>query len=98
MQQPPDECRYCLELRTDVRHDPILGSTWVEPKSGRLVARKAGPKTRTRQEMEALGYTMLGNYSRRRFRIMLKPSRVRVKTPLLDLFGECEREITEGEE
>lgn len=25
MNTPTDECSYCLQLRTDVRHDPILG-------------------------------------------------------------------------
>lgn len=34
---------------------------------GRMVARKAGPKTRTRAEMEAIGAVMVGRFSKRKF-------------------------------
>jgi hypothetical protein len=44
-------------------------ATWV--KDGRLIARKAGPNTRTKAEMEALGAEMIGYFSRIKFvRIM----------------------------
>lgn len=38
---------------------------------GRMVARKAGPKTRTKAEMEALGYRMAGRYSKHKYRMIL---------------------------
>ena len=34
---------------------------------GRMVARKAGPKTRTRAEMEAIGAVMVGRFSKTKF-------------------------------
>jgi hypothetical protein len=34
---------------------------------GRMVARKAGPRTRTRSEMEGLGARMIGRYAKRKF-------------------------------
>lgn len=34
---------------------------------GRMIARKAGPKTRTRKEMEELGAQMIGRFSKRKF-------------------------------
>ena len=34
---------------------------------GRMIARKAGPKTRTRQEMAELGAQMVGRFSKRKF-------------------------------
>jgi len=45
--------------------------TWVDC-DGRMVARKAGPKTRTRAQMEQLGYTMIGRFSKHKFRIVLE--------------------------
>lgn len=41
-------------------------ATWVDGE-GRMVARKAGPKTRTKDEMLALGYKMIGRFSKARF-------------------------------
>jgi hypothetical protein len=40
--------------------------------SGRMTARKAGPKTRTRQEMQDLGCAMIGKFSKHKFRLVLK--------------------------
>jgi hypothetical protein len=37
-----------------------------------MVARKAGPHTRTKAEMEALGYKMIGRYARFRFGMQIK--------------------------
>ena len=52
------------------------GETNAEPvfhdSSGRMVSRKAGPKTRTRRQMESLGYTMIGTSSKLRFRFILR--------------------------
>ena len=42
-------------------------SVWVDPKSGRMVARKAGPKTRTQEQMLELGYEKLGRFSKHKF-------------------------------
>lgn len=39
--------------------------------SGRMVARKAGPHTRTRAEMAELGCTMVGRFAKHRFRLLL---------------------------
>lgn len=36
-------------------------------KDGRLIARKAGPHTRTRAEMEALGAELVGRFAKRKF-------------------------------
>lgn len=41
-------------------------ATWQDSE-GRMVARKAGPHTRTKQEMLDLGHRMIGRYSRHRF-------------------------------
>ena len=41
-------------------------ATWIDSE-GRMVARKAGPHTRTKAEMIALGHRMIGRYSRHRF-------------------------------
>src|SRR5271166_885645 len=38
-------------------------ATWLDSE-GRMVARKAGPHTRTKAEMENLGCTMIGRFSR----------------------------------
>ena len=40
-------------------------ATWVL--NGRMVSRKAGPVTRTRAEMEALGAVMVGRYAKHKF-------------------------------
>jgi hypothetical protein len=45
-------------------------ATWIDA-DGRMVARKAGPHTRTKAEMEALGHKMIGRYSRFRFGMAL---------------------------
>lgn len=41
-------------------------ATWLDS-NGRMISRKAGPRTRTKAEMEASGCTMVGRYSRHRF-------------------------------
>ena len=41
-------------------------SVWVDS-TGRMVARKAGPKTRTQAEMLALGYTKVGRFSKHKY-------------------------------
>jgi hypothetical protein len=41
-------------------------ATWIDS-DGRMVARKAGPHTRTKAEMLALGHKMIGRFSRHRF-------------------------------
>lgn len=43
---------------------------WVDS-TGRFVARKAGPKTRTKGEMQELGYRLLGRYSKHKYRMIL---------------------------
>jgi hypothetical protein len=48
----------------------IPEATWLD-KDGHMVARKAGPHTRTKDEMLALGCTMIGRYSRHRFKMVL---------------------------
>ncbi len=40
-------------------------ATWV--KDGRMMNRKAGPNTRTKADMEAMGATMIGRFSRIKF-------------------------------
>lgn len=45
--------------------------TWLDS-DGRMVARKAGPHTRTKAEMEALGHRIIGRYSRHRFGMKLR--------------------------
>ena len=44
--------------------------TYVDA-AGRMISRKAGPKTRTHAEMIELGCTMIGTYARHRFRLVL---------------------------
>jgi hypothetical protein len=46
-------------------------ATWIDS-DGRMVARKAGPHTRTKSEMLALGHNMIGRYSRHRFGMMIR--------------------------
>lgn len=41
---------------------------------GRMVSRKAGPKTRTKDEMEALGATMIGRFSKRKYVHIVEPT------------------------
>ncbi len=50
----------------DYRGKTAPEALFLDP-TGRMVARKAGPKTRTRFEMEVLGYRMAGRYSKHRF-------------------------------
>lgn len=38
---------------------------------GRMVARKAGPKTRSRDQMKSLGYILQGKFAKHRFRLVL---------------------------
>jgi hypothetical protein len=45
-------------------------SVWV--KDGRMVARKAGPKTRTHAEMRALGAECMGYFAKHKFRHVVK--------------------------
>lgn len=45
---------------------------WVDPRTGCMVARKAGAKTRTKTEMEALGYMMIGRFAKYKFRMVLR--------------------------
>ncbi len=45
---------------------------WVDP-DGRQVSRKAGPKSRTTDEMLSLGYRVAGRSCKRRFRLVLRP-------------------------
>lgn len=40
-------------------------ATWVI--NGRMISRKAGPHTRTKREMEAIGATMIGRFSKHKF-------------------------------
>lgn len=74
-----------------------LGSTaaealWVDPATGRMVARKAGPKTRTAAEMEALGYEMAGRFPKEKFRMVIGKPRIQEAAgpEALDLFGHQE--------
>ena len=43
---------------------------WVNS-DGRMVSRKAGPKTRTNAQMKQLGYTCLGKFPKQKYRIIL---------------------------
>ena len=48
-----------------------LGMTKPEPTytlNGRMIARKAGPRTRTHEEMIALGAVMIGRFAKHKFR------------------------------
>lgn len=47
-----------------------VGTTTPEPTyqlNGRMVARKAGPRTRTRKEMEEMGAVMIGRFAKTKF-------------------------------
>lgn len=46
-------------------------SVWVDPSTQRMVARKAGPRTRTKQEMLDLGYQHLGRFPKHKYAIWL---------------------------
>lgn len=46
-------------------------ATWVDA-NGCMVARKAGPHTRTKAEMLALGHKMIGRFQRHRFGMALR--------------------------
>jgi hypothetical protein len=55
------------------REDCGLGKpedVWTDA-TGRMVSRKAGPKTRTRQQMKGLGYEFQGRFPKWRFRLVL---------------------------
>lgn len=52
-------------------------AAFVEESSGHLVARKAGPRTRTRDEMAALGYRNVGSYAKHKYRLILPERRDR---------------------
>lgn len=58
---------------------------WVDV-YGRRVARKAGPKTRTHDEMRELGHVFLGYFAKHRFRLVRRRFPVRVASPQLSLF------------
>lgn len=47
---------------------------WVDP-SGRQISRKAGPKSRTRAEMVALGYSTLGPSRKHKYTLVLSSER-----------------------
>jgi hypothetical protein len=51
-------------------------AVWVDGR-GRMVSRKAGPKTRTKAEMVALGCRCLGRFPKHKFRLVLTPPRPR---------------------
>lgn len=44
----------------------------VYTRNGRMVSRKAGPKTRTRKEMEELGCRSEGKHAKHKYRLVLK--------------------------
>lgn len=54
---------YCGETKPE--------AVWVNS-SGRMVARKAGPKTRTKAEMEDLGYNCIGRFPKHKYRMVLR--------------------------
>jgi hypothetical protein len=47
---------------------------WVNS-DGRMVSRKAGPKTRTKQQMLDLGCTMVGSFPKHKYRMVLSEKR-----------------------
>lgn len=49
--------------------------TFRDPETGRMVARKAGQRTRRHEEMIALGYEPVGRFGKHKFRMVLKPAR-----------------------
>jgi len=54
-----------------------------EDSEGRIVARKAGPKTRTRAEMAALGYSPTGSHQKHKFRLLITTAPLVSPQPLL---------------
>ena len=58
---------------------------WTNVDGGR-VARKAGPKTRTHDEMRELGHVFLGYFSKHRFRLLRRRFPVTAISPQLPLF------------
>jgi hypothetical protein len=51
-------------------------------RNGRMGARKAGPKTRTRAEMEAEGFEMVGRFAKHKFRRLISPAREQTQPQL----------------
>lgn len=51
--------------------------------NGRMVARKAGPKTRTRSEMEAMGAEMVGRFAKHKFVHIVGGERIARQAALL---------------
>jgi hypothetical protein len=45
-------------------------ATWIAG-DGRLVSRKAGPKTRTKEEMESLGHHTVGKFAKHKYRLVI---------------------------
>lgn len=67
-----------------------IGLSKPEPvfmKDGKLISRKAGPKTRTRKQMEALGALCVGSFPKHRFRLIRKV-REKPRQVQTELFGE----------
>lgn len=60
---------------------------------GRMVARKAGPKTRTKSEMEALGAVCLGRFPKHKFRHTVE---AKMKKPVVEYVQSAYNHITEG--
>lgn len=54
----------------------LTGLESVFIKNGRMVSRKAGPKTRTRAEMEELGAVEVGKYSKHKFVHIISAERI----------------------
>lgn len=54
-------------------------AVWVNAE-GRMVARKAGPKTRTNVEMAELGYRCLGRFAKHRFRFVTRAGKAALRS------------------
>ncbi len=63
----------------------VLGDPTYVDQDGRMVARKAGPTSRSRQQMLAHGYREIGRYPKHKFRKIITPYRPehRTQPPLL---------------
>jgi len=48
---------------------------WVDPKTGMLVSKYCGGVSRSKEQMQALGYALQGAYSTHKYRIILSPPR-----------------------
>lgn len=75
-----------------------VGKTKAErtyTKNGVLVARKAGPKTRTHDEMTALGAAMIGSFAKHKFRYVRWPENRDIEWRLLRCAYEMQR-LTEA--